>query len=300
MSKPKRTVVEYRSYRLSPQFPVLLLSGEHWKISDIPSGRLHFHNCLEIGICHSESGTMEICGRSYSFQKDDVTVIPRNIPHTTYSAPGTRSQWSYLYIDPYSLFKHMLPASWKNWHLPVSVPENYLFVLSREEYPHIHSLMRGILEELTGQLPCYQYSAKGLLLSLYIDLHRIQAQASPPAIQTQKAFSMADSLPQDSAPDNVLLITPALDYIENHYMEPFTMEYLAELCHWSPTHFRRVFQEIMGTSPLEFLNSRRILASCDLLRFTDDSILDISEAVGFRSVSSFNRCFLKIMRVPPP
>lgn len=55
MAKSKRAVTEYRSYYLPTHFPVLLLSGDYWKISDIPSGSLHFHNCLEIGICHSDS-----------------------------------------------------------------------------------------------------------------------------------------------------------------------------------------------------------------------------------------------------
>ena len=55
MPKTKNDIAEYRSYYLPSDFPVLLLSGEHWKISNIPSKHLHFHNCLEIGLCHSES-----------------------------------------------------------------------------------------------------------------------------------------------------------------------------------------------------------------------------------------------------
>ncbi len=53
MPKPRHIVTEYRNYYLPVDFPLLLLTGEHWKISDIPSSRLHFHNCLEIGVCHS-------------------------------------------------------------------------------------------------------------------------------------------------------------------------------------------------------------------------------------------------------
>lgn len=83
MAKSKRAVTEYRSYYLPTHFPVLLLSGDYWKISDIPSGSLHFHNCLEIGICHSDSGTLEINGEKQTFHAGDVTVLPRNVPHTT-------------------------------------------------------------------------------------------------------------------------------------------------------------------------------------------------------------------------
>lgn len=88
MSKPKKIITEYRNYYLPLQFPAILLSGDYWKISDVPSGRLHFHNCLEIGVCHSDSGTLEFYGNPLPFKEGDVTCIPRNIPHTTYSTRG--------------------------------------------------------------------------------------------------------------------------------------------------------------------------------------------------------------------
>ena len=46
MARQKSGVAEYRNYYLPYDFPVLLLSGEHWKISSVPSKNLHFHNCL--------------------------------------------------------------------------------------------------------------------------------------------------------------------------------------------------------------------------------------------------------------
>ena len=172
MAKQKGTVTEYRSYYLPMHFPVLLLSGDYWKISDIPSGRLHFHNCLEIGVCHSDSGTIEFLGEPLAFQAGDVTVIPKNIPHTTYSTPGTESHWSYIYFDPYELFKNILPATWINYDLSITsgTSRNFVPILSREKYPQVYSLVLSIISELEEQRPSYQLSAKGLLLSLYIEL----------------------------------------------------------------------------------------------------------------------------------
>lgn len=294
MPKPKQAVIEYRNYDLPLQFPVLLLTGEHWKISDIPSGRLHFHNCLEIGICHSDSGTLEFPGHPYPFRENDITVIPRNIPHTTYSSPGTKSLWSYLFIDPQPLFTHVLPVTWENWNLSVLNFGSYHFILSQSEYPAVHTLMTAVIQELSEQKPGYQYSTRGLLLALYIELYR--AQFGTPRAEDHASHSGSFA---PSVPDNSLVITPALEFIEDHYMQQFNIDYLAELCHWSPTHFRRVFQKIMGTSPLDFVNTKRIVAACDLLRTTEESILNISEAVGFHSISSFNRSFLKIMQASP-
>lgn len=292
MAKVKNIITEYRNYYLPMHFPVLLLSGDYWKISDVPSGRLHFHNCLEIGICHSDKGTMEFYGEPLSFKAGDVTIIPRNVPHTTYSAPGTASHWSYLYFDPQELFRNLLPTTWKNYDLSIYAFKGYKHILGRQEYPHIYQLVMDIIRELEDQKPSYQISARGLILSLYIELYRIQS--------LEKSFGINGGGGTDELnPDNALVIAPALDYIEDNYNQQFTIEFLADLCHWSPTHFRRVFHDIMGTSPLDFVNNTRIMKSCNLLRSTEESILDISETVGFHSVSSYNRYFIKIMQMSP-
>lgn len=297
MAKQKNVITEYRNYYLPMHFPVLLLSGDYWKISDIPSGRLHFHNCLEIGVCHSDGGVMEFYGEPLTFQEGDVTVIPRNIPHTTYSNPGTESHWSYLFFDPQELFRTLLPANWSKYDLSLYAFRGFKYILNRQEYANVYQLVMSIIRELEEQKPSYQLSAKGLLLSLYIELHRIEQLEAPGGGDSSGRSKEENNAEQ--SPDNALVIAPALDYIEDNYMQQFSIEELADMCHWSPTHFRRVFHSIMGTSPLDYVNNTRIMKSCNLLRSTEDSILDISEMVGFHSVSSFNRYFIKIMQMSP-
>ena len=51
--------------------------------------------------------------------------------------------------------------------------------------------------------------------------------------------------------------------------------------------------------PLDFINSTRIEKACTLLKSTEKSILSISEQVGYHSISSFNRYFIKVMGVSP-
>lgn len=288
MSKKKSIVTEYRSYFLPLDFPVLLLSGDHWKISDVPSGRLHFHNCLELGICHSYSGTMEIYEKEIHFKEGDVTCIPKNVPHTTYSDKGTQSHWSYLYIEPYELFKGILPSSLLESDNTLQPRDGFVPILSKDDYPTVHSILLSVIEELTEKKTGYQLIVRGLLLSLYMLIRRISTESLKET-----------SEPVKETPENVMILQPVLDYIDENYMENFTMETLADICHLSPTHFRRIFHSIMGTNPLDYVNNIRIIKSCNLLRSTDDSILSISETVGFRSISSFNRCFLSLIQMSP-
>lgn len=285
MPKQRKTITEYRNYSLPMNFPVFHLTGDKWKISDIKSGRLHFHNCLEIGICHSHSGVMEFEGESIPFQEGDITCVPRNLPHTTYSSPGTESRWSYIFVDPEELFRDLFRDSTRELKIAMSFIQKFKHLMNKIDHPKVHFLATCILDELEEKKANYQTSVKGLLLSLCIEFLRIHNEEK----QTK----------DDEQPENSLVISPALDYIHANYMAQFTIEDLANLCHLSVTHFRRLFLSIMGTSPLDFVNNTRIYQACILLRSTEEPILSISEQVGFHSISSFNRYFSKVMHISP-
>ncbi len=295
MPKQKKNITEYRNYYLPLSFPVLLLTGDYWRISDVPSGRLHFHNCLEIGICHSDSGIMEFYDKKISFKAGDVTFVPRNVPHTTYSSKGTASRWSYIFLDMAEMLKSVLSSAWNNFSMSPEVLANYNYIFNEEQHPHICQLVNQILRELAEKQPGYQLSVRGLVMALFIEMMRIEQNFTGGG----DVPGPLDRLEEKNDLEENLAIAPALKFVDENYMLQFPMEQLADLCHLSPTHFRRVFHEVMGRSPLDHLNNTRILRACSLLRSTEDSILSISETVGFHSVSSFNRSFMKFMQCSP-
>ena len=294
MAKTRR-IIEYRSYELPLHFPILLLTGERWHISDVPSKKLHFHNCLEIGICHTDEGWMEYDGEKHIFRAGDITFISRNIPHTTYSAPGKASLWSYLFVKPEEMLRGYYGESAPYASLYQEMLDNSRMILHRDEYPQIWSLVTQIMEETKEKPINYQFSVNGLMLALMMQILRIYRKQKQEISDREEGSGKV----HDEAAQNALVIAPALDYIRDNYAQDFPMEVLADCCHLSQTHFRRVFHEIMQTSPLDFLNKTRIIQSCILLRMTEDSILTVSERVGFRSLSSFNRHFSAIMGMKP-
>lgn len=79
MGRHSKTVIEYRSYEFPPHFPLRVIAGEEWRISDVPSGVLHFHNCLEIGICESDSGKMNFSGKVVPFKAGDITFVAGDV-----------------------------------------------------------------------------------------------------------------------------------------------------------------------------------------------------------------------------
>jgi AraC-like DNA-binding protein len=259
-----------------------------WRISDVPSGRLHFHNCLEIGICESDSGTLEFTDNRYEFHEGDISIIAGDVPHTTYSAPGTASKWSYIFVDAETMLSPFFPFD----VLPdkdaiLDMLHNYNTLISKEEKKDIYTLIMMIIQELNIKSDNYQFTVRGLLYALLFKLLEVYKGEKTDII---RHFDMKE---------NSLSISPALDYIRNNYMLNFSIDDLANLCHMSTTHFRRVFNSIMRTNPLEYVNQIRITNAGILLRTTEMSILSISEEVGFQSVSSFNRHFMKVYEMTP-
>ena len=286
MAKPKSTITEFRSYRLPVDFPVVILTGDYWRISDRPAANLHFHNCLEIGICHEGSGYLQIRSEKIAFQGGDMTLIASNIPHTTWSTKGTASLWSYIYTDPAELFSSFAPA----YSASLASLYNRLDIaqlLPASKCSDACFYMNRILCTIGEKGENYDLMARSDILSLLLELDR----------HTRKEAE--EPLPKQAPGSPALSITPALEYIRTNYMSTFTIDDLSTLCGLSPTHFRRLFHQAMETSPLEFLNGVRISKACRLLRSTDDSILNISENVGFHSISSFNRYFSRLVGMSP-
>ena len=283
MARPKRTVLEYRNYELPADFPILALTGDQWHISPIPGKHLHFHNCLEIGICHSSGGTMLFDKQRVDFHAGDVTCIARNVPHTTWSNPDQPSLWSYLFLDPEALLGAAVMQQQAGLRDAGRFLSDCHLLLPPGQHPWAAQLVNGILAEMTSCAPGYQQCVISLCTVLLISMLRVYSREDSETIRD---------------PD-LHVISPALDYVHEHYMHEFPQDTLANACHLSPTHFRRLFKEQTGTSPLAFLHQTRILKSCTLLRSSQYSIAQIAGLVGYNSLSSYNRHFIQAMGCTP-
>ena len=82
------------------------------------------------------------------------------------------------------------------------------------------------------------------------------------------------------------------DYIEKHYDESLTLDMLAEMCHGSPFHLQRTFKRIIGLTPIEYIQQFRVLKATEYLLHTNQSIKEISTAVGIET-QSISQLYLK-------
>lgn len=81
-----------------------------------------------------------------------------------------------------------------------------------------------------------------------------------------------------------------LTYIDNHLDSTFTVEQLARHFHYHPNHLIRVFKKFTGTSPIQYINQRRIEVAKLQLISSDLSVSEISSSVGMEP-HYFSRVF---------
>ena len=81
--------------------------------------------------------------------------------------------------------------------------------------------------------------------------------------------------------------------------EALSIAHLAETCAISETYFRRLFHQIYGLSPKQYLLNARFRRACVLLETSDDAISSVASVCGFESVYHFSRAFRQEFGVSP-
>lgn len=94
-------------------------------------------------------------------------------------------------------------------------------------------------------------------------------------------------------------INLAIEYINNHLSENISLTQLAEAAHFSPYHFHRIFKNLLNETVNEFTNRVRLEKACNLLKYSKQTIMDISITCGYSSTSTFSRSFKKHYHVSP-
>ena len=97
---------------------------------------------------------------------------------------------------------------------------------------------------------------------------------------------------RDSRLEHESRIHRVLAYIDEHLDKQLDLVTLAEVAHFSPFHFHRIFSAWMGETFGDYLRRRRIeIAAMRLATQPRTKILNIALSVGFGSAEAFTRTF---------
>lgn len=101
------------------------------------------------------------------------------------------------------------------------------------------------------------------------------------------------------SPQKIQLANKVEKYIQENYDKNISTSDTAQHINCTTSYTIRLFKEVKGHTPMNYIHHVRIAYGNDLLLNTPLSIQEIANQLGFSDPSHFNRVYKKIMGEPP-
>ena len=233
------------------------------------NSNLHTHGCAELFFITDGHGRFRTQQEEVPVAIHDLIVVNANVLHTELSQLDSPLEYIVLGVEG-------LEA--------MGSAEGYAMLHLHSGWRELMACLELMLQEVHGARPGHEEICRNLLEVVLIRLER------------QQDLSFSGEVPGPRASKECELIRR---YIDNHFKEDLTLDYLARLAHLNKYYLSHSFRREFGTSPINYLISRRVEESRFLLRKTDHSLSLIAEILGFSSLSYFSQCFRRAEGISP-
>lgn len=253
----------------------------NWKNVNSPFTRLYYVT--------EGSAQIELPDGIYTLSPKHMYFIPAFTIHTNICKSNFVHYYLHIYEDHYS------DNDWlDHWKFPVEIEATdldlALFKRLCEINPHMTlqksdpttydnnpTLMQNLIKNRQRAF-CDKVESRGIVFQLLSRFFK----------QGQSKIEMEDNR-----------ITKTVLYIRKHLNEAIELEKLAEISCLSKDHFIRLFKKELGTTPLQYINQKKI-EKAQLLLITEElAVKEIAFQLAFEDYSYFNRLFKKITGVTP-
>ena len=151
----------------------------------------------------------------------------------------------------------------------------------------LNEIIMQVIKEANEQKEYYQSIIRNLMAQFFCILLREHLYQGKPRLLTTKEIK------------KVALIEPAITKIFNDYSQNITVEELSSLCHLSKYYFCRIFKEVTGDTPINYITRHRINIAKAMLKDKSKTIQEVATLCGYNDISYFYRCYKKITGKTP-
>lgn len=232
----------------------------------------HLHYNIELAFIYSGECEVSVDNQSPSVAHggDIILVFPNQI-----HGFSTRVSERHILImaDPQTLPEF---SALFNEHLPC---DN--IVRGAANDPELRALIEKISElSSKNQSPYKNIILRGYLIAF---LGKLFDMASFKKINTE----------------DIHAIGSVMNYCIAHHTENLSLDVLEKKLHINKYYISHIMNQKLNMGFNDYVNSIRVSSACKKLLESDMSITEISEAVGFNTVRTFNRAFAKHMGMSP-
>lgn len=247
----------------------------------------HFHTQYEIFYIVEGERVFFFNNREYVARAGDLILVNSNLIHMTRSLSGSNAGHNriilYVTREKMEAYDALFPAL----HLVQFFDDYYgVYHLDREQQALILSLFRSIRHALSTRSRNYR---TGIDLDILAWLFKLMEFVRRQHQET----------PSDSDNPKYRAAYLIADYLSENCEHAVSLDELSERFFLSKSYICRIFKEITGYTIREYTNIHRIRKAKRYLEETDMSISEISHALGYESLTYFERMFKQYMTLSP-
>ncbi len=245
-------------------------------------GNIHSHSHTQLMYIYSGSGIYYIDGNSYAVEAGDAIVINPDLEHGNVLC-GNDDTFTSVILG----FDLCLSDPAMN-HF--TLPDNNPIIRTTAAFRA--TLMKEtntILYEHNNRLPgkCAVIDAclTQIVIALYREIYRSEQPLVPYGFEHY---------------DRKHLVSQIQNYLLTHYDEKITLDELAQIMYLSPVYISKIFKEVTGEAPINYLIKIRLEKAKELLTPDNaNSIKEIARQVGYEDVYHFSKLFKKYYGTSP-
>lgn len=244
----------------------------------------HFHDTFELYFLLEGERYYFIDRETYHVKKGMVVLINRQQIHKTSMAGKSYHDRILLQISGEGISPFLEQAGLLS--LEQMFGENYgVTELTEEAWEQVKGLLFSIRKELESKQGRYEVMVKLKLAEILLLIYRCRRNR----VLNREGREL--STVQTAKHQKVHEVA---DYLLHHYDTDESLEELAGRFFISKSYLSRIFREVTGFSVNEYRNVTRVKKAQELLAGSGYSVTEISELLGFESVTYFERVFKKL------
>lgn len=242
----------------------------------LPRYTAHSHNELEILFVTNGKGRAIVNGYEGYFSRDDLIILPPRCLHSVIPTEGELI-FTAIAVNPSVAWQN---PSYRNLAQMMQTNNDMPIVMSPNQTGYQDFLRHA------NALSHSKTSAEMLeaVLHMLTDLYSDTCAAHKHNLsENKRSFA----------------IMRALEYVQDNYCKPISVEDVASFCNYSSFYIMKLFKCYTGLSLVEYLNYYRLLIATQEMISSDNEIQLIAQQVGFNNISYFNRQFKRFFNTTP-
>lgn len=243
----------------------------------------HYHNCYELYYLCSGERFYFIKDKCYRVKKGSLVFINKYDIH--YTTAMSNQGYERILINFKKEFLSGFADSADINLFDCFEKDIHIIEFTGPQQQFTESLVRTMLKEFCAPEAGSETYLKSALVQLLIIISRYSRK------MVENNLGYMNSTHKT--------ISEVTGYINNNFSENITLQSISDKFFISTYYFSRTFKRVTGLTFIDYLNSVRIKEAQKLLRKTNMSITEISEAVGFKNTTHFGRIFKKISGISP-